>query len=299
MPHKKRTRNGRPKGQLKTKERDDLSDVSMCSMTSEAPMSKDEIMTRLLEEFQFAVQSRIAQIRATMKKAITDQRNLLKMELLKIPKDIRKMKVSEFLSAGGDMDELVLNAADPVDENDPPDSHDNIIAAVQQTATTAKKTARKPRVAKTPMAAPAVPQTGGRSTRGAKARALAVMKTQHNDMVTPARGIPNIAFITPKVPPSSACMTTGRKPKKGGELLYSLAGSPVQGLPTKNDLVNFTVKDGLKFDVSGAILDMSPKTLATHADQLSKIKTFVESKLQQIEKTAVTSTAKKTSGKSK
>ena len=54
MPHRKRTRNGRPKGQLKTKERDDLSDVSMCSMTSEAPMSKDEIMTRLLEEFQFA-----------------------------------------------------------------------------------------------------------------------------------------------------------------------------------------------------------------------------------------------------
>ena len=38
----------------KAKEADDLSDVSMCSMTSEAPLSKEEIVARIVEEFQFS-----------------------------------------------------------------------------------------------------------------------------------------------------------------------------------------------------------------------------------------------------
>lgn len=53
MPRKKRTRGGKPKVVMKPKEEDDLSDVSMCSTTSEAPLSKEEIMARLIEEYKF------------------------------------------------------------------------------------------------------------------------------------------------------------------------------------------------------------------------------------------------------
>ena len=53
MPRKKRTRGGKPKVAVKRKEEDDMSDVSMCSTTSEAPLSKEEIMARVIEEFRF------------------------------------------------------------------------------------------------------------------------------------------------------------------------------------------------------------------------------------------------------
>ena len=52
MPRRKRTRGGKPKA-IKSKEIEDLSDVSMCSTTSEVPLSKEEIMARVIEDFKF------------------------------------------------------------------------------------------------------------------------------------------------------------------------------------------------------------------------------------------------------
>jgi len=294
MPRRKRTRGGKAKPTVKCKEIEDLNDVSMCSTTSEVTLSKEEIMARVIEDFTFGVETKIHHIRAMMNKAISDQKNFLKMELLKIPKEVRKMKVSEFVGAGNDMNELIINVIKPVEE--PPvafTNQENIPPGHQQPASTAKstRTTRKTRATKTPM----VTQTTERPTRGAKTRATAAISC----LATPANGSKGIPIITPKVPPSM-CMTASRNPKVG-EMMFSLAGSPVTVAPNNKNMINLAIKDGKSnLDISGAILEMSPNSLAQHTDPLLKLKDFIDSRLQQIEKsTGYVSTVKKPKGKMK
>ena len=53
MPRRKRTRGGKPKAPVKCKEIEDVSDMSMCSTTSEIPLSKEEIMEQVIRDFKF------------------------------------------------------------------------------------------------------------------------------------------------------------------------------------------------------------------------------------------------------
>eukprot|EP00112_Aurelia_sp_Birch-Aquarium-sp1_P008044 Seg1881.1 transcript_id=Seg1881.1/GoldUCD/mRNA.D3Y31 product="hypothetical protein" protein_id=Seg1881.1/GoldUCD/D3Y31 len=288
MPRKKRTRAGKPK-MPKPKEADDLSDVSMCSMTSEAPLSKEEIVAQIVYQFQCGVENKIKHLRTMMHKAITDQKNLLKMELLKIPKDIRKMKVTDFLKAGGDMDTLILNEADSVENATVSFESTTSASSMPQTTGPARRTAtaRKTRATKPQIVA----HTEGRVTRGAKTRAKAAIGMDANDFVTPARGILDMPIITPKIAPTNSnVMSVVRNPRIG-ELTYSLAGSPVTTLP-KND--------SLMKHVSGAIMDMSPTSLQMQAEDWKKIKDLVESKFQTVEnKDGKGKTSQKSKGKSK
>lgn len=232
-----------------------------------------------------------------MNKAITDQRNLLKLELLKIPKEIRKMKVVDFLNAGGSMDNLMMSEMEEVE-----DSSLTVRNALQEIKnqhgmTNARQTAgtsrikRVTRAAKTPM----VNQTEGRLTRGAKKR-LMVQQTPAVDVnamefKTPALYDPSLmskfSFKTPLITPKFNLrdpMTTGRRPKRG-ETLVSLAGSPVIMLPgTNNRSVALAIEEGQSPKLFGSLLDMSPNSLVNQEEHLLKLRNILDSKIQQIAK---------------
>eukprot|EP00794_Sanderia_malayensis_P007419 gene7419-8239_t len=249
MPRKKRTRAGRTKlsrpAKVVEEQMEDLSDLSMCSAVSEALPTKEERIAICLQNFDNYVEKTVKEMRAAMTKTITDQRNFLKMELLKLPKDIRQMKFSDFLASGGNLDALMLNEAATI--ADSAISMESLRRAIANgvNETPAHCIGMNPSLV---------------STLGYK---------------TP--------FITPKFDPRLP-ITTTRRPKHG-ETLVSLAGSPVMSLPGNKGKIDLAMGAGKSpSGIASMVLDMSPNSLVDKEEQLIKLRGILDSKIQQIGK---------------
>ncbi|XP_031559776.1 borealin-like [Actinia tenebrosa] len=246
----RRKRPALPEGDLET------------SMNDEERRQKLEVY---LQDFDVQVKSRIIKMRSQANSLNSMIKNAYKLEILKLPPNIRKMKVVDYLAQGGKVNDtalqeaskIVTNMTDAVFQNAPRAPLEDVtnVDSLQTPARSTRKKKAKP-------AEVTEPASTGRALRSTRKRKNVAMspsckaksKAQkvddsampppqsttrttrsnaskvNNQFVTPAatgRGKLQTLFVTPKFDPRLPVTPALLREPKAGERIMSMSGSPL------------------------------------------------------------------------
>ncbi|KXJ29781.1 Borealin [Exaiptasia diaphana] len=222
---------------------------------AETSMTEDERRQKLddyLQDFDVQVKSRIEQMKLQAKSIISSIKGAYHLELMKMPPNIRKMKLCDFYGSNRVPFEDKTNAPmskTPAQSTRKKKAPKTEVAEPQTTGRSLRSTARKrknvpespsckskAKLQKTEMLAPT---TSRRSTRK-NARS-------NIQFVTPACQVRNIAqtpFVTPKFDPSLPVTPALLREPKEGERIMSMSGSPLANIATPAHIAQVLVPIG-------------------------------------------------------
>lgn len=182
-------------------------------------------MAVLIEDFEAEVERRRNAMLDLHQQMVQKVEAIFNMELVRVPTDVRKMEVSEFLAAGGTIDAASMASAErllaPMVSSIPnmmckTDTLDSILEEDEKPSSAKSKKGKSKQNTRENMAPPSTARTGRRTK----------MTTPLHSGSLKATGW-ETPLITPKFDPRLPCTPAMLREAKPGERIMSMAGSPI------------------------------------------------------------------------
>lgn len=260
-------------------------DASLIADGSDDRLLKKEAFLR---DFDLQIERRILGMETEKKSIIADISRMFTTQKLLIKKEIRSMKIHDFISAGGDLKSLDFTeissaVSEDVSFHDIPQEEEADVtfkAPMSSVKRSTRKRGAAP-VGPSPLVKDA-PLTRSRTGKGT------TKKVNQTPMYAGRnKTVMETPMITPKFDPRKP-LTAAREPKMG-ETLLSLAGSPVlqnsRDITTNGENVVSLCLSKQQTYLGGSLFEMSmsPGTLMASKDRLQEAMNAINSRLEDLD----------------